>query len=113
MLWRWPQDRALNRTERDLALARSVSPLISQTSGVSGNPGDPGSSAGVGRSGTFIALDRLLQQLKQEKVVDVFNTIYTMRMSRYSMIQTLVRPWTFSLQPCCQISLLIQVTGPL
>ncbi|XP_074920814.1 receptor-type tyrosine-protein phosphatase V-like [Chelonoidis abingdonii] len=46
-------------------------------------------SAGVGRSGTFIALDRLLQQLKQEKVVDVFNTIYTMRMSRYSMIQTL------------------------
>uniref|UniRef100_A0A8C4YG76 protein-tyrosine-phosphatase n=1 Tax=Gopherus evgoodei TaxID=1825980 RepID=A0A8C4YG76_9SAUR len=61
-------------------------------------------SAGVGRSGTFIALDRLLQQLKQEKVVDVFNTIYTMRMSRYSMIQTLVRPWTFSLQPCCQIS---------
>ncbi|XP_065448416.1 receptor-type tyrosine-protein phosphatase V-like isoform X6 [Chrysemys picta bellii] len=46
-------------------------------------------SAGVGRSGTFIALDRLLQQLKQEKAVDVFNTIYTMRMSRYLMIQTL------------------------
>uniref|UniRef100_A0A8C0IUP4 protein-tyrosine-phosphatase n=1 Tax=Chelonoidis abingdonii TaxID=106734 RepID=A0A8C0IUP4_CHEAB len=61
-------------------------------------------SAGVGRSGTFIALDRLLQQLKQEKVVDVFNTIYTMRMSRYSMIQTLVRPWAFSLRPCRQIS---------
>ncbi|XP_075766295.1 receptor-type tyrosine-protein phosphatase V-like isoform X2 [Pelodiscus sinensis] len=46
-------------------------------------------SAGVGRSGTFIALDRLLQQLKQEKAVDVFNTIYTMRRSRYQMIQTL------------------------
>ncbi|XP_074833342.1 receptor-type tyrosine-protein phosphatase V-like [Carettochelys insculpta] len=46
-------------------------------------------SAGVGRSGTFIALDRLLQQLKQEKVVDVFNAIYTLRMSRYQMIQTL------------------------
>uniref|UniRef100_A0A674J523 protein-tyrosine-phosphatase n=1 Tax=Terrapene triunguis TaxID=2587831 RepID=A0A674J523_9SAUR len=61
-------------------------------------------SAGVGRSGTFIALDRLLQQLKQEKAVDVFNTIYTMRMSRYLMIQTLVRPWAFSLPPCRQIS---------
>ncbi|KYO33228.1 receptor-type tyrosine-protein phosphatase beta [Alligator mississippiensis] len=48
-------------------------------------------SAGVGRSGTFIALDRLLQQMKQEKVVDVFGTLYTMRMSRYQMIQTLVQ----------------------
>ncbi|XP_053105141.1 receptor-type tyrosine-protein phosphatase V-like isoform X2 [Hemicordylus capensis] len=46
-------------------------------------------SAGVGRSGTFIALDRLLQQLKYEKLVDVFNTIYSLRMSRHLMIQTL------------------------
>ncbi|XP_048353842.1 receptor-type tyrosine-protein phosphatase V-like [Sphaerodactylus townsendi] len=46
-------------------------------------------SAGVGRTGTFIALDRLLQQLKHEKVVDVFNTMYSLRMSRHVMIQTL------------------------
>lgn len=49
-------------------------------------------SAGVGRSGTFIALDRLLQQMKQEKVVDTFGVVYTLRMHRYLMIQTLVRP---------------------
>ncbi|XP_077191214.1 receptor-type tyrosine-protein phosphatase V-like isoform X2 [Paroedura picta] len=46
-------------------------------------------SAGVGRTGTFVALDRLLQQLKHEKKVDVFNTMYSLRMSRHVMIQTL------------------------
>lgn len=49
-------------------------------------------SAGVGRSGTFIALARLLQQMKQEKVVDIFGVVYSLRMNRYLMIQTLVRP---------------------
>ncbi|XP_078500293.1 receptor-type tyrosine-protein phosphatase V-like [Lissotriton helveticus] len=47
------------------------------------------SSAGVGRTGTFICLDRLLQQMKHERVVDVFHTVYTMRLSRYLMVQTL------------------------
>ncbi|NWU08790.1 PTPRV phosphatase, partial [Cephalopterus ornatus] len=46
-------------------------------------------SAGVGRTGTFIALDRLLQQMKQEKMVDIFGVVYTLRMNRYLMIQTL------------------------
>ncbi|XP_050182956.1 receptor-type tyrosine-protein phosphatase V-like isoform X2 [Myiozetetes cayanensis] len=46
-------------------------------------------SAGVGRTGTFIALDRLLQQMKQEKVVDIFGVVYALRMNRYLMIQTL------------------------
>ncbi|XP_015506405.1 receptor-type tyrosine-protein phosphatase V-like isoform X3 [Parus major] len=46
-------------------------------------------SAGVGRTGTFIALDRLLQQMRQEKVVDIFGVVYTLRMNRYLMIQTL------------------------
>ncbi|NXI51843.1 PTPRV phosphatase, partial [Chloroceryle aenea] len=46
-------------------------------------------SAGVGRTGTFIALDRLLQQMKQEQVVDTFGVVYTLRMNRYLMIQTL------------------------
>ncbi|NXI70895.1 PTPRV phosphatase, partial [Anseranas semipalmata] len=46
-------------------------------------------SAGVGRTGTFIALDRLLQQMRQEKMVDIFGVVYTLRMNRYQMIQTL------------------------
>lgn len=47
--------------------------------------------AGVGRSGTFVALLRLLQQLEEERVVDVLNTVYTLRLHRPLMIQTPVR----------------------
>lgn len=36
-------------------------------------------SAGVGRSGTFITLDRLLQQINVSDFVDIFNIVYTMR----------------------------------
>ncbi|XP_055303935.1 tyrosine-protein phosphatase 10D-like isoform X5 [Sitodiplosis mosellana] len=45
-------------------------------------------SAGVGRSGTFIALDRLLQQIKVCEYVDIFNIVYTMRKERVWMVQT-------------------------
>uniref|UniRef100_F6TAZ7 Receptor-type tyrosine-protein phosphatase V n=1 Tax=Monodelphis domestica TaxID=13616 RepID=F6TAZ7_MONDO len=45
-------------------------------------------SAGVGRTGTFVALARLLQQLQEEQAVDVFNTVYALRMHRPLMIQT-------------------------
>ncbi|XP_074078478.1 receptor-type tyrosine-protein phosphatase V-like isoform X2 [Macrotis lagotis] len=45
-------------------------------------------SAGVGRTGTFVALVRLLQQLQEEQVVDVFNTVYGLRLYRPLMIQT-------------------------
>ncbi|XP_055966499.1 receptor-type tyrosine-protein phosphatase V-like [Sorex fumeus] len=45
-------------------------------------------SAGVGRTGTFVALLRLLQQLEEEQTVDVFNAVYALRMHRPLMIQT-------------------------
>jgi len=45
-------------------------------------------SAGVGRTGTFIALDVLIQQLQKEDIVDVFAIVYQMRMSRVLMVQT-------------------------
>lgn len=48
-------------------------------------------SAGVGRTGTFVALLRLLQQLEEEQVADVFHTVYILRLHRPLMIQTLVR----------------------
>jgi len=51
-------------------------------------------SAGVGRTGTFIALDVLTQQLQQEDVVDVFAVVYQMRMSRVLMVQTEVHSST-------------------
>ena len=48
------------------------------------------SSAGVGRTGTFIAIDTELQRIKQEGVVDVYNTVYKLRYQRVSSVQTLV-----------------------
>lgn len=45
-------------------------------------------SAGVGRSGTFIALDRILQELPQKPTIDVFGLVREMRMYRVWMVQT-------------------------
>lgn len=45
-------------------------------------------SAGVGRSGTFIALDRILQQIQYTNVVDIFGIVYEMRKERVWMVQT-------------------------
>jgi len=39
-------------------------------------------SAGVGRSGTFIALDRILQQIRKSDIVDIFGIVYSMRRER-------------------------------
>lgn len=55
------------------------------------------SSAGVGRTGTFIAIDRLIYQIENENTVDVYGIVYDLRMHRPLMVQTEVRPhlcWT-------------------
>ncbi|TNN18963.1 Receptor-type tyrosine-protein phosphatase F, partial [Schistosoma japonicum] len=45
-------------------------------------------SAGVGRTGAFILLDILLEQMRHEKAVDVFNTVSRLRAQRNFMVQT-------------------------
>ncbi|XP_067210893.1 tyrosine-protein phosphatase 10D isoform X1 [Linepithema humile] len=45
-------------------------------------------SAGVGRSGTFITLDRILQQILVSKYVDIFGIVWAMRKERVWMVQT-------------------------
>nr|CAD7448282.1 unnamed protein product [Timema bartmani] len=45
-------------------------------------------SAGVGRTGTLIAIDILLQHIKENKKIDIFNTVYQLRQQRTNMVQT-------------------------
>ncbi|XP_067123483.1 tyrosine-protein phosphatase 10D-like isoform X2 [Centruroides vittatus] len=44
-------------------------------------------SAGVGRSGTFIALDHILQQIQKYDFADIFGIVREMRMERVWMVQ--------------------------
>ena len=50
-------------------------------------------SAGVGRTGTFIAIDCLIYQIENESTVDVYGIVYDLRMHRPLMVQTEVRPF--------------------
>ena len=47
-------------------------------------------SAGVGRTGTFIAVDIALEQAKKEGVVDIAGVVNRLRKQRMKMVQTLV-----------------------
>lgn len=45
-------------------------------------------SAGVGRTGTFIVLDRVLQQLDRNCTVDIYGCVFDLRLHRSYMVQT-------------------------
>ena len=49
-----------------------------------------GFSAGVGRTGTFIAIDIILEMAEKEKLVNVSGVIVKMRQQRMKMVQTAV-----------------------
>ncbi|XP_016315198.1 receptor-type tyrosine-protein phosphatase eta-like, partial [Sinocyclocheilus anshuiensis] len=45
-------------------------------------------SAGVGRTGTFIAIDHLILQIERDSMVDIYGIVNDMRMHRPLMVQT-------------------------
>ena len=47
-------------------------------------------SAGVGRTGTFIAVDMVQEKIENEGLVDISNIIVQMRDQRMKMVQTVV-----------------------
>ena len=47
-------------------------------------------SAGVGRTGTFITLDMMMQQIEAEATLSVYQCVRNLRTQRMHMVQTLV-----------------------
>ena len=47
-------------------------------------------SAGVGRTGTFIAIEHVLEQVKKENSVNIPEVINKIRRQRMKMVQTVV-----------------------
>lgn len=50
-------------------------------------------SAGVGRTGTFIVIDGMIDMMHAEQKVDVFGFVSKIREQRSQLIQTDVSPW--------------------
>ena len=55
-------------------------------------------SAGVGRTGVFIGLCNMIERVRVEGVIDVFQTVRELRNQRPAMVQTKVNTLFNSLQ---------------
>jgi len=47
-------------------------------------------TAGVGRTGTYIAIDGMIDKMKQEGKIDIYQFVSQMRRERHLMVQTVV-----------------------
>uniref|UniRef100_F1MGT8 protein-tyrosine-phosphatase n=2 Tax=Bos TaxID=9903 RepID=F1MGT8_BOVIN len=82
----WPDHGVPHSPDPLLAFWRMLRQWLDQT--VGGGPPIVHCSAGVGRTGTLIALDVLLRQLECEGLVGPFGYVKKMRESRPLMVQT-------------------------
>lgn len=48
-------------------------------------------SAGVGRTGTFIAVDTIAQKLQHSGAINIYETVMELRQHRINMVQTEVK----------------------
>ncbi len=48
------------------------------------------SRAGVGRTGTYITIDAMIEKIQQEGKIDIYNFVSQMRRERHLMVQTVV-----------------------
>ncbi|KAK7150149.1 hypothetical protein R3I94_009456 [Phoxinus phoxinus] len=82
----WPDHGVptVNAIESILQFVQIVRQQVNRTKG----PIVVHCSAGVGRTGTFIALDRLMQHIHEHEYVDVLGLVSDMRSHRLSMVQT-------------------------
>ncbi|XP_072172516.1 receptor-type tyrosine-protein phosphatase alpha-like [Diadema setosum] len=74
----------------DMAVPEYTAPLmtfIQVTRRLDRTPTVVHCSAGVGRTGTYITLDAMLDQMKHERKVDVYNFVSGLRQRRFKMVQ--------------------------
>ncbi|XP_030069969.1 receptor-type tyrosine-protein phosphatase beta isoform X2 [Microcaecilia unicolor] len=82
----WPDHGVPETTQSLIQFVRTVRDYINRTANA--GPTIVHCSAGVGRTGTFIALDRILQQLDSRDSVDIYGAVHDLRLHRVHMVQT-------------------------
>ncbi|XP_077194911.1 receptor-type tyrosine-protein phosphatase beta isoform X2 [Paroedura picta] len=82
----WPDHGVPETTQSLIQFVRTVRDYINRTPRA--GPTILHCSAGVGRTGTFIALDRILQQLESKDSVDIYGAVHDLRLHRVHMVQT-------------------------
>ncbi|XP_073411626.1 receptor-type tyrosine-protein phosphatase beta isoform X1 [Dendrobates tinctorius] len=82
----WPDHGVPETTQSLIQFVRTVRDYINRTPGA--GPTVVHCSAGVGRTGTFIALDRILQQVDTKDSVDIYGAVHDLRFHRVHMVQT-------------------------
>uniref|UniRef100_A0A8D0KTC3 protein-tyrosine-phosphatase n=1 Tax=Strix occidentalis caurina TaxID=311401 RepID=A0A8D0KTC3_STROC len=82
----WPDHGVPETTQSLIQFVRTVRDYINRTPDT--GPTIVHCSAGVGRTGTFIALDRILQQLDSKDTVDIYSAVHDLRLHRVHMVQT-------------------------
>lgn len=82
----WPDHGVPETTQSLIQFVRTVRDYVNRTPG--SGPTVVHCSAGVGRTGTFIGLDRVLQQLDTKDTLDIYGSVFDLRLHRSHMVQT-------------------------
>ncbi|XP_038562970.1 receptor-type tyrosine-protein phosphatase beta-like isoform X3 [Micropterus salmoides] len=82
----WPDHGVPDTTQSLIQFVRTVRDYVNRSPG--SGPTVVHCSAGVGRTGTFIVLDRVLQQLDTKDTLDIYGSVFDLRLHRSHMVQT-------------------------
>ncbi|XP_054720794.1 LOW QUALITY PROTEIN: tyrosine-protein phosphatase non-receptor type 5-like [Uloborus diversus] len=84
----WPDHKTPETAKQLLAMALEVESLRRDASGATKGPMVVHCSAGIGRTGCFIAVSIGIQQLLEENMIDVLGIVCSLRLDRGGMVQT-------------------------